>query len=73
MQRTEDISTLELRKNLKDILSRVRYAGVHYRVMRHKDPVAVLVPVQVVQTLEKLRQADPKLAKKLEELLEECS
>ena len=48
------VSTIGLRDGLADVLGRVRHAGERVVVTRSGKPVAAIVPLETLQSLEKL-------------------
>ena len=48
------ISSMQLRKSIGDILNRVQYTGECFVVERKGDAVAAIVPVELLEELERL-------------------
>ena len=53
---SETVQCGELRQNITDFISRVRYERKRFVVYRHNRPVAALVSVEDFELLEKLRK-----------------
>lgn len=59
------VSVLEFRNNLAEVLNRVSYQGERVQIERHGKPVAVMVSVEDAALLEAMEdRADVKAAKR---------
>lgn len=57
MPQPQDITATELRENFGDFVNRTAYGGERFKIHRHGRPIAVMVTMEDLRTIEAIKAA----------------